>query len=81
MYLSDTIVRLIRTYVPIVIGGLIANIPGLAGVINTDALVMVVIAAYYSLVTVLENKVWYGFGWLLGSPKVNSKGAPVSKTF
>lgn len=67
--LSDTFVRLIRTYVPMLVGMLIANFPFLADAFNTDALVVAMIAAYYALAAYLENKVHPAFGWLLGMPK------------
>ena len=69
---SDPIVRLIRTYVPLVIGALVANLPFLADVINTDALVMVVVGAYYSLAAILEAKINPMFGYLLGVPKTKA---------
>jgi len=67
--LSDSIVRLIRTYVPLVVGYLVAQVPGLSGVIDTEALTLAVIAGYYGLAALLENKVHPAFGWLLGIPK------------
>ncbi len=69
MYLSDTITRLIRTWVPLAVGVLVANIPQLADVINTDALVVVVVGLYYGLAAFLEQRVHPAFGWLLGVPK------------
>ena len=71
MGLSDSVVRLIRTYVPLAMGTLIANVPGLADVINTDVLVLAVIGAYYGLAAFLEQRVHPAFGWLLGTPKNN----------
>jgi hypothetical protein len=66
--MSDEIVRAIRTYVPLLVGGLVANLPFLDGVINTDALVLAVVGLYYTAAAVLER--WYPwFGWLLGRPK------------
>ena len=68
---SDTITRLIRTYVPLVVGALVANIPGLDGVISTDALVVAVVGLYYTAAAALEK--WHpAFGWLLGMPKVKA---------
>lgn len=71
--LSDVIVRLIRTWVPIGIGYLISVIPGVEGIINQEALIALCIAGYYALAAVLEEKVWYGFGWLLGVPKAKTE--------
>ena len=66
--MSDDIVRKIRTYVPLLIGGLIANLPFLDEVINTDALVLAVVGLYYTAAAVLEARFpWVG--WLLGRPK------------
>ena len=67
--LEDTIIRLIRTWVPIAVGWAISIIPGVEGVINEAALTALIIAAYYALATLLETRVWAGFGWLLGVPK------------
>ena len=67
--LSDPIVRTIRTYVPMLLGYLVAQVPLLSGVIDTEALTMAVVAGYYGLAALLENKVHPAFGWLLGLPK------------
>lgn len=69
MNLTDTIVRLIRTWVPIAIGTLISAVPFLDGVFNTEAVVALCIAAYYALAAFLEAQVHPAFGWLLGRPK------------
>lgn len=71
--LADTIIRLIRTFVPVAVGWAITVIPGVAGVINEAALTALLIAAYYALAALLEQKVWSGFGWLLGVPKTRTK--------
>jgi len=67
--LSDSILRLIRTYVPILIGAAVSRLPFLADLLDTAVIVPLVIAGYYGLAALLENKVWDGFGWLLGHPK------------
>lgn len=73
---SDTIIALIRTFVPAAIGSAIAWGIDRGVTIDTDtqtqltaALVTVCITLYYALVTVLERKVNPAFGWLLGMPK------------
>lgn len=72
---SDTIIALIRTFVPAAIGSAIAWGIDRGVTIDTDtqtqltaALVTVCITLYYALVTVLERKVNPAFGWLLGMP-------------
>ena len=68
---NDSITRLIRTYVPILVGMLITQFPFLDGVFNETVLVALVIAAYYSLASLLE-KVHPFFGYLLGVPKTTA---------
>ena len=69
--LNDTIVRLIRTYVPILIGTAISYLPWLTDVINTEPLIVLTIAAYYTLGAWLET-IHPAFGWLLGIPKTKT---------
>lgn len=74
--MSDALVRWIRTVVPIVIGTAITWLAGHLGATVDDdtkltvasAATAIVIAAYYSLVALLEAK-WPAAGWLLGHPK------------
>ena len=68
---NDSITRLIRTYVPILIGTLITQFPFLDGVFNETVLVALAIAAYYALASLLE-KVHPWFGYLLGVPKTTA---------
>jgi len=67
--MDDTLIRLIRTWVPIAVGTLVANVPALDGAFNADALVAACIAGYYAVAAYLEFKVHPAFGWLLGKPK------------
>lgn len=79
MMFSDTITRFIRTYIPIGVGVLVANLPFLADIINSDALVALAIASYYALASALE-KVHPAFGWLLGVPKVTATTTATGKS-
>lgn len=72
----DTLIAIIRTFVPTVVGILIAwlidhglDIPSELQTQLSAALVAVSITGYYALVTLLERKVDPSFGWLLGAPK------------
>ena len=70
MNLSDTIVSLIRTYVPVLVGTILAFLAnkGFEIEVNQNAVVAVVIALYYALARALEK--WKPiFGFLLGVPK------------
>lgn len=76
--MSDTLVSLIRTYVPVGVGAFFAWLVTLgvevdaatqAGLVT--ALTGVVIAAYYTVVRLLERK-WPFLGVLLGSTKAPS---------
>ena len=69
MNLSDSIERLIRTWVPVVIGAVVAQIPALADAFNAEVLVAACIGGWYVIGAFLENKVHPAFGWLLGMPK------------
>lgn len=80
--MNDTIVSLIRTYVPIVVGAVIAWICRKLGIVEPDttalatAFTVVVIALYYGLARLLEKR-WPSFGVLLGVPKEpNYTGTP-----
>jgi hypothetical protein len=67
---NDTIVSLIRTWVPVVVGTLIAYLAnrGFNIDINQNAVVAATIAIYYALARAAEKK-WPALGWLLGVPK------------
>jgi len=84
MNLSDPIVRLIRTWVPIGLGWLIAWLFGLAPwledvlSINIETATALTVAAYYALAAWLENFNPF-FGWLLGIPKARAQ-APTNRT-
>lgn len=73
---SDSIIALIRTAVPALVGTLLAVLinwgiqidQGQADTLSA-ALIPICISAYYALVTYLERKVNPNFGWLLGNPK------------
>lgn len=68
---TDTVTRLIRTYVPIAIGTLVAQFPFLDGVFNTEIVVALAIATYYTVAAALE-RVHPFFGYLLGVPKASA---------
>jgi hypothetical protein len=82
MQLSNTVIGLIRTWVPIVVGGAFAWLAtqGLALDAETQAGAIVALtgliqAAYYTLVRLLEEQ-WPAAGWLLGNaraPKYSSE--------
>lgn len=70
--MSDQIVSLIRTWVPVAIGSVLTWLVGLGVVIPEDAeaglavgLTGVTIAVYYAVVRFLEKR-WPWFGYLLG---------------
>lgn len=74
--LSDSLIALIRTGVPAVVGTVIAFLIDRGVNISDDqvtalsaALIPVCISLYYALVTYLERNVNPNFGWLLGNPK------------
>ena len=80
----DSLIALIRTTVPALVGSLFVflvnwgvNIDSDAQAALSAALVTVVIAVYYAGVTALERNVNPAFGWLLGVPKAPTY-APVS---
>jgi hypothetical protein len=75
MKLNDTLIGLIRTWVPIAVGAAISWLAtaGLELDKETQAAAIVaatgaIQAAYYTLVRLLENK-YPAIGWLLGSAK------------
>lgn len=81
----DTMIALIRTFVPAAIGSAIAwgidqgvTIPEDAQSQLTVALVTICITLYYALVTLLERKVNPAFGWLLGAPKAPTYTPPTT---
>ena len=71
MNFSDTIVRSIRTWVPVAVGAFLSTFPWVEDLvdINEAALAFVVVGLYYTAVAWLENNVHPAFGWLLGRPK------------
>ncbi len=75
----DTLIALIRTFVPAAVGSVIAwavaHGVGITDDVATQlsaVLVTLCIMLYYALVTALERRVNPAFGWLLGVPKVPS---------
>ena len=77
--LKDSIIALIRTAVPALVGWVIARLAayGLELDAETQAQLIAVClllatTGYYALVTFLERKVHPGFGWLLGYAKAPS---------
>lgn len=74
MNLSDTVVSLIRTWVPVLVGSVVAWVTRKLGWVTPDtaqlatAFTAIVIGAYYALARFLEKR-WPAFGWLLGVPK------------
>lgn len=80
--LADTIIAVIRTLVPSLVGGALAWAASRGvefdeglGQTAAAALVATCTTLYYFLVTVLERHVWSGFGWLLGYAKPPAYGA------
>jgi apolipoprotein N-acyltransferase len=74
--LGDSVIAVIRTFVPALVGTLIAwlttngvALPEDASAALTTFLVALFTALYYAVVTFLERKVNPNFGWLLGLPK------------
>jgi hypothetical protein len=79
---SDFVVSLIRTNVPILVGGFIGwlvslgvTVPEEAQGALTAALVVAGSAAYYAAVRALEKR-WPWFGYLLGSKAAPTYEAP-----
>jgi hypothetical protein len=68
--MNDTIVSLIRTWVPVAVGTVIAFLAnrGFDIELNQNAVVAIVIALYYALARAAEKQ-WPALGWLLGVPK------------
>ena len=68
--MSDFIVSLIRTWVPLAVGYLIAwgVLPADLSESATLALAAIVTGAYYAIVRALERR-WPVVGWLLGTAK------------
>ena len=73
--MSDAIVSLIRTYVPVAVGAFIAWLLSLGIDVDTEtqaglvvSMTGLVVAAYYTLVRLLERK-WPAVGVLLGVPR------------
>lgn len=75
--MGDVILSLIRTWVPIGVGYLVAwgLLPSDLSDEATLAFAGLITAAYYGLVRLLESKTRFKWiGWLLGSPKEPSYG-------
>lgn len=77
--MSDFVTSLVRTWVPVVIGYLVA-----LGVLPTDlsdeataAFTAIIIGAYYLLIRALETRFPW-IGWLLGAPKTPTYTPPAS---
>lgn len=72
--LNDTLIRFIRTYVPVAVGGFIAWLSMYVDLVGVDKdgattiAVGIVIGLYYLVASILV-KVHPIFGWLLGNPK------------
>jgi uncharacterized membrane protein (DUF441 family) len=68
--MNDTLVSLIRTWTPVVVGAVIAFFAnrGFDIDINQNVVVAGAIAVYYALARALEKR-WPVFGVLLGVPK------------
>lgn len=72
--MNDTIVSLIRTYTPIIVGAAISWVFRKLGWVEPDTAALgvaftgLVIGAYYGAVRALEKK-WPALGWLIGQPK------------
>ncbi len=70
--LSNTVLSFIRTFVPIVVGFLVAWAQPFGIEVDTEAaiamLTAVSTAAYYTVARLLESK-WENAGWLLGAAK------------
>lgn len=71
--MSDTIVRLIRTVVPLAVGWAITALlgPDVDTTAAAGAATAFVIALYYAGAAALEAR-WPAAGWLLGVPKANT---------
>ena len=73
--MTDTVLSLIRTYVPVAVGSFISWLVTLGVVLDPTAeaglitaLTGLLIAVYYTVARLLEKK-WPFFGFLLGSKK------------
>lgn len=77
--LHDPVIALIRTFVPSMVGVLIAwaaakgiGVDDATSAAVSAFLIAVCTAGYYAIATLLERKVDPLFGWLLGVPKAPS---------
>ena len=68
--MNDTLVSLIRTWVPVVVGTALAYLSrhGLDIKVDPFAATAIVVSIYYAVARALEKR-WPFFGWLLGTPK------------
>lgn len=85
MQLNNTVIGLIRTWVPIGVGAVISWLATLGLQLDSEtqtatvvALTGVIQAVYYTLVRLLEDK-FPAIGWLLGSAKTPNYGPPEIK--
>jgi len=73
--MNNFVVSLIRTYVPVIVGGVVSWLTAKGVAVDPQdavtlavALTGIVSAVYYFVVRWLENR-WPKFGWLLGQAK------------
>lgn len=83
--MNTLIPSLIRTYVPVVVGSLVAWLISLGVAVDTSlqvglvtALTGILIAVYYTVVRVLERK-WPALSVLLGSSQIPAAYAPTGE--
>lgn len=83
--LAQSVIAIIRTLVPTVVGTCIAWLAahgldlGANQELFTTALIAACTTGYYALVTLLERKVHPAFGWLLGAAKAPTYDATAKK--
>lgn len=79
MNVSDYGRSLIRTFVPLVVGSLVAWLATLGIEVDRTALIGILdpllATAYYALIRAAEKR-WPGAGWLLGAPGAPSYAPP-----
>lgn len=82
--MNDKIISLIRTYVPLLVGGLIAWLGSLSVDVGQDAqvgltvaLTGLITAVYYTVARALEDR-FPQVGYLLGIPKAPAYGQPAN---
>lgn len=85
--MSDYLVSLIRTYVPVAVGSALAWLAATLGIVLdkdssaalTAGFVGLAVAAYYTLVRLLERR-WPAFGLLLGRREAPTYGLPPAES-